>query len=124
MTQQEFQNRVQMTVSPDEYWAINEVYNNSDLDKDAFCRAWVQMNRNRVKKAREEAKAQQEVMKKREKVWKLFGKHESLSYQLTLEHACHFFTKGEIVFLRGIGICTEGRLSDVRFAMWRFLKMV
>ena len=41
MTQVEFTNRTQVEVSAKEYAAIEEVYMNSDLDKDAFCKMWV-----------------------------------------------------------------------------------
>lgn len=38
MTQQEFTSRTLVEVSNKEFWAINEVYNNSDMDKDEFCK--------------------------------------------------------------------------------------
>lgn len=47
MTQIEFTQRVGIEVSAKEFEAINEVYMNSDLDKDAFCRIWVKMNKAR-----------------------------------------------------------------------------
>ena len=40
MTQQEFTSRTLVEVSNEEFWAINQVYNNSDLDKDEFCKMW------------------------------------------------------------------------------------
>ena len=52
MTQVEFTNRTQVEVSAKEYAAIEEVYMNSDLDKDAFCKMWVKMNKSRVEAAR------------------------------------------------------------------------
>ena len=48
MTQVEFTNRTQVEVSAKEYAAIEEVYMNSDLDKDAFCKMWVKMNKSRL----------------------------------------------------------------------------
>lgn len=53
MTQVEFTNRTQVEVSAKEYAAIEEVYMNSDLDKDAFCKMWVKMNKSRVEAAKE-----------------------------------------------------------------------
>lgn len=35
-----------MSVTPDEYTHIEEVYMNSDLDKDEFCKEWAKMNNN------------------------------------------------------------------------------
>lgn len=48
MLQQEFEERVKMPVQTWEFEAINVVYNNSDLDKDEFCKIWVSMNKTRV----------------------------------------------------------------------------
>lgn len=52
MTQQEFFERTKVEVSNDEFWAINEVYNYSELDKDEFCKLWCKMNKTRVKAAK------------------------------------------------------------------------
>ena len=52
MTQQEFTQRVNVEVSNKEFEAINEVYMNSDLDKDEFCKMWVKMNKTRVQNAK------------------------------------------------------------------------
>ena len=56
MTQQEFFNRTGVEVSNDEFWAINEVYNNSEVGKDEFCKLWCKMNPARVQKAKIERK--------------------------------------------------------------------
>lgn len=56
MTEQEFTSRTKVEIADNRNWAIsyNEfnaihtVYMNSDLDKDAFCKAWVRMNRQRI----------------------------------------------------------------------------
>lgn len=65
MTQQEFTQRVDVSVSSTEYAAIEIVYMNSDLDKDEFCKLWVKMNHKRVSKAKEEriAKEKEEMLK-------------------------------------------------------------
>lgn len=57
MLQQEFEARVKVQVSYKEYESINEVYNNSDLDKDEFCKMWVRMNGERVNRAIAERKS-------------------------------------------------------------------
>ena len=46
-------------VSNNEFWAINEVYNNSDLNKDEFCKMWCKMNKSRVELAKMELKRRQ-----------------------------------------------------------------
>lgn len=48
MTQQEFETRVKVQVNVKEFYAINEVYMNCDLDKDAFCKQWVRMNKKHI----------------------------------------------------------------------------
>lgn len=60
MTQQEFENRVNMQVSSTEFDAINVVYMNSDLDKDEFCKMWSKMNESRISKAIAAAKEEEE----------------------------------------------------------------
>lgn len=59
MTQQEFFDRTMVTVNEQEFLAIHIVYMTSDLDKDAFCKAWCKMNAARVADAKRIAKAKQ-----------------------------------------------------------------
>ena len=81
MTQSEFEKIVKMTVDPKEYEAINAVYGYSDLTKYEFCVLWMQMNKSRVKKAREEAKAREKQEKLNDKLWKIIGKYGWKDYQ-------------------------------------------
>lgn len=60
MTQQEFTLRTNVKVNDDEFDAINTVYMNSDIDKDAFCKIWKKMNASRVVAALEEKRANEE----------------------------------------------------------------
>lgn len=76
MTQQEFTSRTLVEVSTEEFWAINEVYNNSDIDKDEFCKLWRKMNANRVAEAKAKAKAQAEQER-------IFSKTHTLILKLT-----------------------------------------
>lgn len=124
MTQQEFQNRVQMTVSTEEFWAINEVYNNSELDKDAFCKAWMKMNSNRVKKAAAEAKENKKKELLRDRVWRLFEKSHSDDPRAMFEMADLYLTESQMTFLRSIGINPDDTLLHVRYEMRRYLKVV
>lgn len=76
MTQQEFTQRTNIEVSYNEFEAINEVYMNSEVDKDEFCKMWVKMNKTRVanaikaKKEAEESEAKKSRMA--EMYWMLF----------------------------------------------------
>lgn len=60
MLQQEFQDRVKMQVSAQEYAAIEVVYMNSDLEKDEFCKMWAKMNAKRIAAYRKAEKEKQE----------------------------------------------------------------
>lgn len=48
----EFVERTGVYVSIDEFDTIVEVYNNSDVDKDEFCKLWAKMNFARIKEAK------------------------------------------------------------------------
>ena len=60
MMQQEFQDRVKIKVSEQEYAAIEVVYMNSDLEKDEFCKMWAKMNAKRIAAYRKAEKEKQE----------------------------------------------------------------
>ena len=42
MTQKEFEERTGLKVTAEDYKTIEETYMNTDLEKDAFCRLWVE----------------------------------------------------------------------------------
>lgn len=108
MTHKEFTDRVKMTVSMDEFASINEVYMNSDLDKDAFCRIWVKMNKSRVLKARAEQAELREKQILREMAWTLYQQISRIEdahlkdAEATLNHA-------QKNLLRGLNIGFEYR---------------
>ena len=79
MTQQEFTQRVNVEVSNKEFEAINEVYMNSDLDKDEFCKAWMKINAKRVAQAKAEAKAKAEKEAKLEALWNIIMEYGSIA---------------------------------------------
>lgn len=97
MLQSEFQNLVGMKVTTKEYWCINEVYNNSDLDKDAFCKLWVKMNKSRVQKAKEDAKKAKEEEKVREQLWNIIEKYGSKDWQWKYEQTAYFTLSGKMM---------------------------
>lgn len=42
MTQKEFEERTGLKLSADGYTEVEECYMNTDLDKDAFCKLWME----------------------------------------------------------------------------------
>jgi hypothetical protein len=110
MTQQEFTNRTQVEVSYNEFNAIHEVYMNSDLDKDEFCKMWVKMNKTRVQRAKEEAKAEAYEAKKREFLYDFINQDfdwsklvaEYVSYEESKKFKAYGFDVEEPYFNTGI----------------------
>ena len=86
MRQQEFESRVLVQVSTEEYVHIEQVYMNSDLDKDEFCKLWRQMNRTRVNEAIEKSKARKVKEEQNEKLWYIVSKYEGKSYNWLVEN--------------------------------------
>lgn len=104
MTQVEFEKRVEMTISSNEFDAINVVYMNSDLDKDEFCKMWVKMNKSRVSAYKEKEKEQELISKV------LDIKAKSLCFQGDdwWKLGVEILTKKEIETLKEYGIEMEG----------------
>lgn len=101
MTQQEFQTRVQLEVTADEFYHINEVYMNSDLDKDEFCKLWVKMNQTRVNKAKAEAKAAEAEQKVREGLYDIINRNHDNAYN---QFADEYFSQAQKRRLAEVGI--------------------
>lgn len=57
MLQHEFESRVGIEVSAQEYISINAVYECSDVEKDEFCKLWAKMNRQRISRIKAQRKA-------------------------------------------------------------------
>jgi hypothetical protein len=106
MTQQEFTQRTNVQVSNTEFDAIHEVYMNSDLDKDEFCKMWCKMNRSRVERAKEDSRMSQ-------KISDLYAiKAKILLYDYSWnELADNFLTKKEKDLLSEFGIEMQGMNS-------------
>ena len=128
MTQQEFTQRVNVEVSNKEFEAINEVYMNSDLDKDEFCKMWVKMNKTRVQNAKVERmfKAKDEAY--RDALHKFYTKNDDENEFMT--PICYVkISTYEIQAMRyaGIKVANEdGRakyLSDILYEIGKFLRM-
>lgn len=74
MLQQEFETRVKMNVSRDEYVNIIEpMYMSADVDKDEFCRLWVKMNHKRVAAAIEAQKEAEKEQRLKERLFNVFN---------------------------------------------------
>lgn len=79
MLQQEFENRVKMSVSVEEFNAINHVYMVSDLDKDEFCKMWCKMNFKRVAAAKKEQREAAERTAILDHLWRIEHKLASIN---------------------------------------------
>jgi hypothetical protein len=101
MTRNEFETRTGVQVTDAEFWSINEVYNNSNVDKDEFCRLWKKMNPVRVATANAARTAEEKRMQEMEKAMDIVSRSCSFDFDadgmLTLR-------KRDINFLESIGI--------------------
>ena len=101
MLQQEFHDRVKMSVSAEEFEAIHAVYMYSYLDKDEFCKLWVKMNRTRVDNAKKELKERQQ---RRWRINRLLKIEAKLDKAESHEVAEDVLTASDINVLESVGI--------------------
>ena len=104
MLQREFEERTGVSVTTDEYLAIETVYMASDLDKDEFCKMWCKMNSSRIKAAKKvlaEKKAKEKDYKKFSNILsKLQVKLQELHYDFCAEPlTVNFLRESEVQFL-------------------------
>ena len=128
MTQQEFTQRVNVEVSNKEFEAINEVYMNSDLDKDEFCKMWVKMNKTRVQNAKVERMIKQKDEAYRDALHKFYTKNDDVNEFMTPICYVKISTyEVQAMSYAGIKVANEdGRakyLSDIRYEIGKFLRM-
>lgn len=130
MTQQEFTQRVEISVSPEEYAAIETVYMNSDLDKDEFCKLWVRMNHKRVNKAKEERIAKEKEEMLRGQLFMISTKPKCKDFTKLAD--C-FYTKKEKKILERVGIYMEEEInginhfksvSTITYEVTKYLKII
>lgn len=101
MTQQEFETRA-IPVSYKEFESINEVYMNSELDKDAFCNIWCKMNPRRVQAYKEAMKKQEE---KDTLKWEVANiARREVTFDESCQIAFNFFTPAEQEIIEKAGI--------------------
>ena len=128
MTQQEFTQRVNVEVSNSEFEAINEVYMNSDLDKDEFCKMWVKMNKTRVENAKVERMIKAKDEAYRDALHKFYTKtNDSNEFQTPICYVKISTYEVQAMSYAGIKVANEdGRakyLSDIRYEIGKFLRM-
>ena len=128
MTQQEFTQRVNVEVSNKEFEAINEVYINSDLDKDEFCKMWVKMNKTRVQNAKVERMIKAKDEAYRDALHKFYTKNNDVNEFMTPICYVKISTyEVQAMSYAGIKVANEdGRakyLSDIRYEIGKFLRM-
>ena len=128
MTQQEFTQRVNVEVSNKEFEAINEVYMNSDLDKDEFCKMWVKMNKTRVQNAKVELMIKAKDEAYRDALHKFYTKNDDVNEFMTPICYVKISTyEVQAMSYAGIKVANEdGRakyLSDIRYEIGKFLRM-
>ena len=128
MTQQEFTQRVNVEVSNKEFEAINEVYMNSDLDKDEFCKMWVKMNKTRVQNATVERMIKANDEAYCDALHKFYTKNDDVNEFMTPICYVKISTyEVQAMSYAGIKVANEdGRakyLSDIRYEIGKFLRM-
>jgi hypothetical protein len=128
MTQQEFTQRVNVEVSNKEFEAINEVYMNSDLDKDEFCKMWVKMNNTRVQNAKVERMIKAKDEAYRDALHKFYTKNNDVNEFMTPICYVKISTyEVQAMSYAGIKVANEDGhakyLSDIRYEIGKFLRM-
>jgi hypothetical protein len=128
MTQQEFTERVNVEVSNKEFEAINEVYMNSDLDKDEFCKMWVKMNKTRVQNAKVERMIKAKDEAYRDALHKFYTKNNDVNEFTTPICYVKISTyEVQAMSYAGIKVANEDGhakyLSDIRYEIGKFLRM-
>lgn len=104
MTKQEFETRVKMHVSMEEYSIIEEMYMNSDVDKDEFCKYWSKMNHKRIASAIKKEKEASALEDLKEKVFNVYSAINGICWEDACRFADEYLTSEQktVVALAGI----------------------
>lgn len=105
MMYSEFVERTGVYVGIAEFDAIVEVYNNSDVDKDEFCKLWAKMNFARVKAEKEQKAKEAKEAKAIEYITKMYNK---LSIKLNKDFMVNF----NMLAIHVIGSASYKKLVD------------
>ena len=98
-----------MNVTADEFAHINEVYMNSDLDKDEFCKVWAKMNKSRVQRHKEEERKQDF----RDSLLRILANMIWIAPEERYKIAVRHLTDREVKTLKTAGISMETPNGDV-----------
>ena len=122
MLQSEFESRVGMSVTPEEYKAIEVVYMNADVDKDEFCKIWRKMNASRVKRAIENRKKFEELMALKGKVWDIYMTVKNIPYSEDEKWADEKLGARDIATLAKADIKAESyMICSLRSKLYKYL---
>lgn len=126
MTQQEFFNRTGVEVGNYEFEAITEVYMNSDLDKDEFCKMWCKMNASRVKRAKLEKKIADRKAAYNDALFKWFTKWQNAknfqeNYYTNIAYIKLSTYEVKAMSFAGIRYGNAETLSDVYYKVGKYL---
>lgn len=130
MTQQEFTTRTMVEVSDKEFDAINEVYVNSDLDKDEFCKMWMKMNKSRVQNAKVERMIKQREESYRDALHRFYHRFDDNTDTFNTPICYVKISAYEIQAMSYAGIILgdeNGKvkfLSDIRYEVGQYLGMI
>lgn len=104
MTKQEFETRVQMQVSNEEYRIIEEMYMNSDVEKDEFCKYWSKMNHKRIASAIKKEKEATALADLKEKVFNVYSAINGICWEDGCKLADEYLTpkQKKVVALAGV----------------------
>ena len=126
MTQQEFFNRTGVEVSNNEFFAIHEVYCNSDLDKDDFCKMWCKMNQSRVKAAKADRIEAQRKASYTNALTKWFEKYRGTKFFYDNYHTNIAYIKLSVYLIQALSFANirienGSSFSDIHFKVGQYL---
>jgi hypothetical protein len=136
MTKQEFENRVKVQVTDQEYYSVIEpMYMNSDVDKDEFCAMWRKMNHKRVKAYLADQLKRKQEQERKDRLFDLKWKIECLPAEKKHTFAVLYCTEKQMQDLKDVGIETEGwnkwlqiheqkSLSDIHYDLLKFFGQI
>lgn len=101
-----------MQVSNEEYLIIEEMYMNSDVDKDEFCKYWSKMNHKRIASAIKKEKEAKALADLKEKVFNVYSAINGLCWDDACKFACDYLTKAQKKVLALAGISLEKKRID------------
>lgn len=112
MLKQEFESRVKVEVSAEEYAAIETVYMNSDLDKDAFCKMWKRINKQHIAELKAAEAAQQAKEEMNNELLEVRRHLYNIDLSGQRFYPC-YLTERDVLALRAVGINPNQNLFGI-----------